>query len=434
MAADDTDGLMSYLQQSDPTLSDEGAQALAALHTKYGLPTPLAGGTGPAPASDAAPAQSESEDEDSESAPAESSPQSGPPTSLLDTLFGSTPKAAPASYNPEDRAAIIAKNAQDSSGTNWLAGLASLGAGLQGKDAGAAGQAFLKMQQDQRDNKLTSFDKNRQAILDQGKEAREMDPNSDESKLAQSLASKLMPGKDFSQLPASKITALLPTIKGFYDVEQKHLDRQEKTAELGNARADRLATKGTDAQNKILNATQQLAEQMRGSPAVAQAEKDIYSAQKVNSLADQFKNPSPAMVKLLASEVSKIANGGTASMEELKGLTPSTFSGDLAKKVEYFTNSPTPANAQDFVKQLSGYTNAVAKDAQKVIKDRYTRIIDPRRAQLGTDNAAALDAQYTNRFDKDNQASNNAALAAKPKTVTQNGHTYNLNPQTGQYE
>lgn len=131
-------------------------------------------------------------------------------------------------YSPEKRAAIEAQNKEDASGPNWLAGIAALGAGIQGGNAAAAGSNFLNMQNQQRQSKLDAFDKNRtlamQDVNDKemlAKRERENDPSSPESKSAQELALKMgMRPETAAQLTAAKFKELAPTLSKAYQIDE----------------------------------------------------------------------------------------------------------------------------------------------------------------------------------------------------------------------
>lgn len=145
-------------------------------------------------------------------------------------------------FSDSARQKLVDENAADASGPNWTAGLAALGAGLQGGNAAAAGQSHLKMQQDARDSKLTNFDKARSGKLQDYKMGREMqsdvdtdalnqrerDPTSAESKMAQSLAIDMgMKPELVANLTAEKFKTLSPVLQKKYDIEQRKLDRKE---------------------------------------------------------------------------------------------------------------------------------------------------------------------------------------------------------------
>lgn len=160
-------------------------------------------------------------------------------------------------------------------------------------------------------------------------------------------------------------------------------------------------------QSRALTQTQQLLESARGNPAAAQAEKDLYASQKANSLYNMYKDPNQAnnsMFQLYATEIAKMANGGQPSIHELQGLNPTTIPSYLSSAAEKFSSTPTPANKGAFMKQFKKYSDALATDAQRVIKDKYSRVIEPRKKQLGNANYNALQDQYVNRFKSETES------------------------------
>ncbi len=183
-------------------------------------------------------------------------------------------------------------------------------------------------------------------------------------------------------------------------------------------RADQLQARQEKLQSdKQYSDVQHQLEQTRGNPSVQQAEKDLYAADKADSLANIYGDPnklSPAQVQLLASEVGKIAAGGVPTQHELDGLTPDTVNGKLAKIKERFLNEPTAANAGEFVKQYQDYTKALRKDAQKVVNDRYGRILDSNRGRLSDEGYQTLQDQYLNRFEQPETATPAPQQTQKP--------------------
>jgi len=149
-----------------------------------------------------------------------------------------------------NRQAIVDQNTEDASGVNWKAGLATLGAGLMGQNAIAAGESVLSRQAAERQGKLTEFDKARANKVadfnqerdiskaeredlsfaqDQEKLKREQDPNSEESKMAQDLA-KAMGMGNVTGLTAAKFKEFSPALQKKYEIEQNKLNRQEARA------------------------------------------------------------------------------------------------------------------------------------------------------------------------------------------------------------
>lgn len=214
-----------------------------------------------------------------------------------------------------------------------------------------------------------------------------------------------------------ELAAAAQTQQKFEEDPKQALERTKGRFEVAKAEA-LSGRKQATAQDKSLQSTQQLLESARGNPAAAQAEKDIYAADKAKSLVNMYGDPnklSMPQVHLLAAEIGKIAAGGATTQSELQAITPDTLKGRMSKYVSNLTNNPTPANAGAFVKQFQDYSEALTKDAQKVIQDKYGRIIESRKGQLGDTNYKALQDNYINRF-KNNQAPSGegSAAAASP--------------------
>lgn len=161
-------------------------------------------------------------------------------------------------YGLADRQKIIDQNAQDASGLNWRAGLAALGAGLRGGDASGAAASMMAQQDATRKGKLTEFDKQKaQYLADrddtaaQEKLARETDPNSAESKMAQDLAVAM--GMDASQakaLTAAKFKEFSPSLQKKYEIAEKSRDRQERSADRREGRESRLYQQNVAREDK----------------------------------------------------------------------------------------------------------------------------------------------------------------------------------------
>lgn len=193
-------------------------------------------------------------------------------------------------------------------------------------------------------------------------------------------------------------------------VKQSEGEKSRKSKELIAAdklkvekeKADAMMGQKNDSnKDKALTQAQTLLESARGNPAAAQAEKDLYSTQKANSLINMYGDPnklSPQQVSLLVSEVAKIATGGVPTGHEQAALQPGTAESKLASLWSKLSNEPSPANAGAFIKQFKNYNDALAKDAQKIIKEKYGRVIESRKKQLGEENYNALQDQYLNRF------------------------------------
>lgn len=199
----------------------------------------------------------------------------------------------------------------------------------------------------------------------------------------------------------------------------------EAKVEAAQTAADAKAAAGSekagDKQTKNFDETVKFLEQMRGSPAVSQAEKDLYASKKAQSLIDRaapdgnLDKLSHGQAKLMLTEVAKMASGGVPSMQELKDLDPGTLRGSIATAWGQLINEPTEAKLGSFLKQYKDYADALSKDAQDTIKDRYSRIIGTRRDNFSDDQNAKLDALYMNRFDDKNKKDSRAPQFVKMK-------------------
>lgn len=204
----------------------------------------------------------------------------------------------------------------------------------------------------------------------------------------------------FNQMSASDIEGN-PILDKMLTAQSNNLTKQMLAQQRLQQMQQVQGTKSGQQQNQALQQTTQMLESARGNPAAAQAEKDLYASQKLNSLVGNGQNLSPEMVQLAASEVAKIAQGGVPTSEELKGLKPNTIPSKLASLAEQVQNQPVGANAQAFLKQYQDYAGKLSGDAQKVITDKYGRIIETNKGRLGSDNYKALQDNYVNRFKND---------------------------------
>ncbi len=152
--------------------------------------------------------------------------------------------------------------------------LAALGAGFQGKDSLAAvGQVQNQRRQARQDemsaldkwkqNKIEEIKLKRQGTMNQREDekyaqdqdllAREKDPSSDESKIAQQAAAKMGYKDDTSGLTAQQFKAFSPAMEKIYQVEQARLARQDALNAKGaaaQAKADSGVTEGRKALDK----------------------------------------------------------------------------------------------------------------------------------------------------------------------------------------
>lgn len=144
-------------------------------------------------------------------------------------------------YSDGARQKIVDSNAADAGGLNWTAGLAGLGAALQGRDSVQAGMAVKQFDDKRRQSKLDEFDKGKQGSIqkfefdrniDKAQKSddllgRESDPASSESKLAQELAKEMGYKGDVSKLTATQFQSFSGALQKKYEIQQRKLERQD---------------------------------------------------------------------------------------------------------------------------------------------------------------------------------------------------------------
>lgn len=136
----------------------------------------------------------------------------------------------------------------------WRKSLVAASAGFGGRDASSAVKGLYADKEEKR-KKLQAFDASQKLKQADAERAIADDPNSEESRTMQALAAKMMPGRDFSKMTATKLKASMPTLEKMYTVEQSRLAREDaarSSADLRNqTRQDRLDLKERERQDKL---------------------------------------------------------------------------------------------------------------------------------------------------------------------------------------
>jgi hypothetical protein len=186
--------------------------------------------------------------------------------------------------------------------------------------------------------------------------------------------------------------------------------------------------KASANQDKTLAQTKTMLESARGNAAVQQAQKDLYSSKKVNSLFNIYPNLDDipdAQVNQVISEVAKIAQGGVPPGHEQDSLRPNTPESKLAKLWGQLTNKPNGASLGAYLKEFKKYNDVLANDAQDVIKDKFGRVIESSKKQLGDENYKSLQEQYMKPFQDLSSAKGNHAPGS---VVSVKGKKYMVGP------
>lgn len=270
-------------------------------------------------------------------------------------------------YGIGDRQAILDRNAQESQGPNVKAGLAALGAGLQGGNAAAAGNAVVQNQQAEREQRLSDFDKQKAASINdrndqvsQEKLKRETDPTSAESKMAQSLAIAMgMDSEQANGLTAAKFKDFSPALQKKYEIAEKSLDRQERTAdrkEARDARMQQVNEKQTDM--LVKNMKDDLDPNKARGGNLARNQAQIDQAERLQGLYTEangdIRNLDSRQMEELAIGMNKMLSGSSAgSTTQVEALLPHTVRGNSQKLKEWLLNDPQGSDQKAFVARMA---------------------------------------------------------------------------------
>lgn len=145
---------------------------------------------------------------------------------------------------------------------------------------------------------------------------------------------------------------------------------------------------------------------------------------------------------------SMLSGANTGAQEQVKALVPQSIWGNAQKLTEFLTNNPTGTQQQAFVQRMLG---SIAREKQtansQMNRTRFSRIasyadLEKKNPDMFNEvlQSNGVDPLEYKAWKKGGFKAINAVTAPgedggnKPKTVIQNGHTYNLNPLTGKYE
>lgn len=314
------------------------------------------------------------------------------------------------------------------------ANIASQGMGAPNKEwSDAINQQFkdanipvenLQAQNDLRTKKIAQQEAATKLIDDQAK----ADPNSDASKLGRSIYKEAArrAGMNIPNIDNASLASLEKTMPGIENMANRAMAIQ--VAKMNKDAA--LGTKATDKQNQHLHETQMLLESARGNPEVQLAMKNRLLVNNAQSIIDKYANKdklSNQELSQLALEMGKIASGGVPAEHELQSMMPDTMKSRLAKLYSKFSNSPEPANASEFVKVYSDYLKELRKNGDKVLKDRFGRIIETSKPLVGEDHYKNLNKQYNDFLEP--------ASLKEPtygEDVLNYAKKYNISPQEAQ--
>lgn len=254
---------------------------------------------------------------------------------------------------------------QKSPGINWDAAGSSLIAGISGTDPNQAIAAAKQRQAQAQQNELNQFDRNR-ALAEEDKKiagdesrfARESDPASVESKLAQDLAKSMgLSPELLGGLTAAKFKEFSPVLSKKYEVEQKRLQRQDDLASKREMFGLQKAAQA-DAKSEKLAEKMQSLQTPYGLANSSDDAKQLKAAHESKKNFDEKINEMIALRKEFGAEKwneDAVARGEALSRDLLLEYKNMAKLGVLSQSDENIINAIIPKNPLEFRKaQLKG--------------------------------------------------------------------------------
>lgn len=252
---------------------------------------------------------------------------------------------------PEEQGSVVAseitaeppKEDSNGFGFDWQAGIAGLGQAIAGRDP----SSIIKAIKDRR-------------IVEEER-AGDSNPTSEQSIMAQQLASKLMPGKDFSKASAAQLKKVMPGLESLAKLQSDELNRAESRAERRSlaeiARGDRLEAREQkkEEQQQALQTPYGLAntvDDAKQLKAADEAKKNFDN--KLNQLIDIRKNAGGG--QLLDRDT--VGRSKQLSKDLLLAYKDMAKLGVLSQSDEAILNEIIPADPTEFRSPLAVVTGS----------------------------------------------------------------------------
>ncbi|WP_374028337.1 hypothetical protein ACES2J_08370 [Bdellovibrio bacteriovorus] len=303
-----------------------------------------------------------------------------------------------------------------------------IGDALARRSPAETAKRFADYRATKKDNTVGEFDRSKKAAIEtystnrqieqnmmtDAQRERDMDPNSEESKMAKALAVKMGMNPDTAKnLTAAKFKEVSPVLEKMYSVEQTKLARQDAAATRAEAKAQREYEKNQTLETTFGTArTADDAKQLK-----AAAETKAKFDRQLQELIDLRKDKG---VEYLDRDA--VARAKQLSRDLLLGYKDLAKLGVLSQSDEAILNDIIPKDplGQDWapgqdptLHKLEKFQGDVESDFNSRLDQRLRDPNNPQRQQI----------------QQSKKASSNL-----PKKVVQNGHTYILNEETGEYE
>lgn len=263
------------------------------------------------------------------------------------------------------------------------------------------------------------------------------DPKSQANQTFRDLVKRQFPdiakSPQFDQLTMSSSPVLSKLMESNPEYKKMLLDLQQQRVDVANKNSDLrgqdIDRKSNESSQKQISKLAETLDPTKGRTGqFGQYQKNIDAADQILVLAQQQPdlNFDKRQMKEVALATARLLSGGSvAAQSTIKDLTPSSLRGDIGKVQEWLTNTPTGTEQRAFVKRM-----LETASREKQLNQGKIAVTQQQRLTQFNGLKDKSPEQYQNVV----QSFQRQMPQDKPKQVIQNGHTYTLNPVTGDYE
>ena len=350
-------------------------------------------------------------------------------------------------YGPDKlKAAQDAANEQKS-GLGWAQFAAGFGDALAGRSPHESAKTFDAIRKNIDDQNTGAFEKRKAAAVqdigtkkslsdlsrENEKTKREDDPNSDETKLSQSLAIQMGMNPEMAKrLTATKFKELSPVTLKLYELREKALDRKEQrderrflSGEKRNEKLDRNTEQDMQKLSKDLSGTQEMV------GAVDEVEKilggKLEDFDTKNGLKKNGKNVDLPGVSIPLVGRTSFYDGDARN---LNAAASRVFNATLKDR----SGGAVTDNEMERLKREFNEGKYNTESEMIGAMQRYKRQLDVVMKNREAGYKPDVVKKYQDQGGRTSKGSANASESGKPQRIIQNGHEYILNPSTGKYE
>jgi len=212
------------------------------------------------------------------------------------------------------------------------------------------------------------------------------DPQSQISKIGQEIfiAAAKQAGMDpnrFGDVSNVSVANLDKVLNGVESMANRRYVADKNSDAKEEAKSDKKSKSDAMQADKVRS----LLESARGNPEVQLAQRNKHLVKNALTLLNQYPNPDDMptkQVKLLVSEIGKIASGGVPAMSELKEMMPETLRYKVAEIWSKASGKPEKARVGEFLKVYRDYLSELDMNASDAINEKYHRVLETAKNHL----------------------------------------------------